>query len=264
MFGERLLLPMTQTGFGALSMQDAALIQTGYHHMVVHPQTGEYIVFVDHTRTAKIPSTVGRYNTKNAKNRNHTKILHLRPKTRRKKLHLPPRPSSCPCHPDSCMNALPCILVPSRPMSKSIPVALALSHYNIGRTRGDGNVTLFVGKLMAGHPVKLKGNVMVKEYNPAKQTLLDFTSFKPLVYCSTISSRNLRSTIRQGHLQALDQHGFTMDTVSTILGGSLNLDQSISQWTRMRLSLEDNTSSSISSATTTSWPWPTSMPWPCI
>ena len=208
-FKERWLLPMVQTGRGALTLPEIALLRTGYLYFQPAVGTQQAFVCVDFSRANKV------FEEGKAMGWNLSEMVE------RVNLYCT---TVCPDADSQIRGALLFY-----PVSSSLAPALEFrpSIWNYVR-----NVA----------PIKLTGLLVPQAFEPNKCQLLEFkriqtatvigfnSGFKPV----EIEGNSTAQTIWQ-----INNAGISREFVPICLGGCFNVDAKVAEWARVRISLEE-------------------------
>ena len=214
LFGERWLLPMTQTGKGALNSRDIALLRTGYLHFLPVPNSAP-IVIADISRAyeilAKPPANI------------HTD-----------------EGDSNEASGDRCVMYLATVAMNDIGQTEGVTIAQIVSlEKQMPPSRFRPKQWDMIRTAL---PLKISRVVVVQSYQAGKEALLEFLRFKVAGYASVNTGMQVEEVFGDSvgqTIRRLESGGFDRNNLPISLGGNLNYDAALADWTRMRLSVEE-------------------------
>lgn len=208
-FGERWLLPMTQTGTGALNRLDILLLRTGFCFAVPAANGGRaFIINFAKAKSFFVECAAQGYNSAEyvARIAIYTVTVQADELSRAKDVLL--------FHPLSAQD------------QTEVPEFRAPLWDMIRRAL----------------PVVFTRAVVAQAHEEGKQSLLDFVRFgvaKVVEFNTGFKPTEVHADSVARTVGLLEQNGMVRDSIPLRLGGSLNYDAKVAEWTRMRVSMED-------------------------
>uniref|UniRef100_A0A7S3KZQ8 BZIP domain-containing protein n=1 Tax=Amphora coffeiformis TaxID=265554 RepID=A0A7S3KZQ8_9STRA len=206
LFSERWLLPMTQTGAGALSDIDIQLTRTGFCHLIPRENTGPLVV-VDFSKAAQF------FQTARANGWDTISTVE------RFSMYL--------------------LTIYVEEISKG---TITMIHPVTSKERPEMEIRTGVWDMLEkSFPTHLAEVIVAQAYEDGKKELLDFLAYQStrvLQFATKIDPHQVcgNSTIQTVNL--LEQQGIRRDMVPIEIGGSFSTDIRVAQWTRARLDIE--------------------------
>mmetsp|Transcript_21931 Transcript_21931/g.41529 ORF Transcript_21931/g.41529 Transcript_21931/m.41529 type:complete len:425 (+) Transcript_21931:146-1420(+) len=206
LFGERWLLPMTQTGTGALTDMDIQFVRTGFAFLIPRPHSGP-VVAVDMCKVLDLfpIARASGYDTQRLMERLGIYM--------------------CACFGDE--------------FSKGPAV---LFHYVTSNPRPEMEIRRqFWDMVHTAFPGRLAEVVVVQRYEENKQELLDFLRYQTarVLHSGTqIEPYEINEVSITKTLQLLENAGISRDCIPTELGGRFPFDAKVTEWIRARHAIE--------------------------
>mmetsp|Transcript_5463 Transcript_5463/g.10898 ORF Transcript_5463/g.10898 Transcript_5463/m.10898 type:complete len:409 (-) Transcript_5463:404-1630(-) len=212
-FGERWLLPMTQTGTGALAARDIALLRTGYLHFLPVPNSAP-IVFADISKAHDMLAQSA------ANNQNSEDCIETAS--------------------NRCVMYLGTVAVNELGQTEGVTIAQVV-HLENQMPPSRFRPKLW-DMIRTALPMKIARVIVVQGYQEGKEALLEFLRLKLAGYASV----NAQMPVEQVYgdsvgqtISRLERGGINRNNLPICIGGNLNYDAALADWTRMRLSVED-------------------------
>lgn len=206
LFSERWLLPMTQTGGGALSDIDICFVQTGFAYLIPRMNTGPIIV-VDYSRAAKV----------------FARARALQADT----IALMERVGMY----------LSVALLGDVSRGPSV-----LMHPVTSKERPELEIRQrFWDMVQTAFPGYLKEVFVVQAAEESKKELLDFMGYhsaRVLRFSTQIEPNHVSADSVSKVISQLEGFSINRDLVPVCLGGYYDMDLQVARWTRSRLSIE--------------------------
>ena len=205
-FSERWLLPMTQTGAGALSDMDIQFVRTGFVFLMARDNTGPLIV-VDFSKAINV------FKTARALGWDTLRLVER-------------------------VGMYVCIAF----MDEFSRGPSTLMHPVTSKERPEMEIrTQFWEMVQTAFPGRLTEVVVAQRYEEGKQELLDFLRYQSarvLQAATRITPQQIcaNSTIQTANL--LEGIGIRRNIVPIELGGTFQYDNKVAEWTRTRLGIE--------------------------
>lgn len=205
LFADRWLMPMTQTGSGALSTEDIALLRCGYMTWVPGPPQHTIIV-----NFSKIPEGISDFESRHAR-----LCMYI---------------ANTVCHDETSRNP-------------GFLVAHYVSLEHAENMKFTGNLLNLIQSsfpIKVSRSIVAQLYDPTKSVH-----LLDFLRFRVSSISQlnlNISPAEYYSHSAADMIANLQQAGFTRNVIPVQVGGTMNVDTQMASWTRMRLSIEDLTS----------------------
>lgn len=212
LFGERWLLPMTQTGTGALSLQDIALLKTGIFLSATVPSIG-IVAFADFSKADTFFRNLG----------HSLDVLDLIPKI---------------------SMYIGTVMTDERMQTEGFTLFHIVT--SASRKAVECRSDMW-DSFRKAFPMKIRTPMLAQGYDPAKQVLSDYIRFhtaKVVEFNTKMPPNEIVGNSVGSTLKLLEENGFPRTAVPMQLGGALDYDREVAEWTRMRLSLEDAMSAS--------------------
>ena len=209
LFGDRWLLPLTQSGRGALSGVEVLLFRRGFFLYI--PSQHMPVLVIDYSKTEGLQVT--------------SQVVE------RLAMYIATAISNDPLT-----------------QTKGVAVTHFLMASHQGGSRRNNAKSIFLPELWnwihKAWPIKLSGFKVVQAHDPYRTAhLLDFLRFrvtKTVAYnCSGVAPEEIWGNSTVEVAQRLQRAGFTRDTLPVQFGGNLNIQEATLKFIRMRTSIED-------------------------
>ena len=211
-FGERYLLPMMQTGHGALDANDMELLRTGAL-LIAFTERGQPIILTDYSRATKFFSE--------AVKRGIDAALAIE----RIAMYL------------TVVNGE--VLSSSRDVILFHPIAPLPPSAN--RPAMEFRPKLW-DMLRDSFPVKIRRSIVGQAYEESQEMLLDFIRYQTasvVAFNSRLRPVEIHEPSVRQTVQAILRHGIPRRTLPISLGGDFDYPTQVAEWVRMRSSIED-------------------------
>ena len=208
-FGERWLLPMVQTGRGALTVDDVQLLRTGWQFPYA-AGLHEYVYVVDRSKLYQI------HQTAKAENWDLGGMI------------------------DRCCLYL--CTIHTNPMVQTKGATLVqIVHGKCPRPPPDFR-TQWWQVIRTALPIKFRRAIVVQAHEPSKHHLLEYMRFqtaKVVAFNSSLPPIQVYGDSIANIVKGLKKAGLNRKHVPQVLGGAFDWNERVAAWTRARLSVEE-------------------------